>query len=256
MTFNWLKKRSTATHSPLSAMEAAIHAAQGCDAVQITGNTSADVFPITAEQQRQKEQQKQQAEEALRNPLPGTLVPGQGIFLCKYTPVDETEKSLRKTFNVYAAPEDLTDEWGRWCRNHYNGTVWRMSTLRDWHGYNGANYRDDAEFYSALKNGSYHGEWVIPTHNLLRGTAPDGSSITCPDNLFTHQNTDAFIKTFKDLKESADDWALYWSCTAELKNGNTFIKAVHFVIGGSKWVDPYNIYARCRPVRLVEVSPV
>lgn len=94
-------------------------------------------------------------------PKPGDLVPGQGIYLGQYTPKDRDGNSLSKTFNVFAAPEDLPE------RMTYIGAVEYIAQLKNWHGHDGTNYATDKEFYDAVKNGSYNGGWIVPTYGIL-----------------------------------------------------------------------------------------
>jgi len=223
----------------------------------------AELFPISkeiAEEERlqeavrkKAEEEEEEEEEALKNPTPGRLVPGQGVYLGQYSPKDRDGKSLGKIFNVYAAPEDLPSTM------QYVDAVKHIAKLKGWHGFDGTNYATDKEIYKALKDGSYKGGWIIPTRELLVGTEPDGETgvrkgtIIQPDNLFDHQNKGAFKGTFKTAAASGSvypDW--YWSST-ENCDLPSFVWFVRFSDGGVVWHLKDRFRLSCRPVRVVEV---
>jgi len=187
-------------------------------------------------------------------PEPGERVAGQGIYLGVYTPKDRNGKSLSKTFNVFAAPEDLPETM------KYVDAVKHIAKLKDWNGFDGTNYATDKELYAAIKSGSYNGGWIIPTRELLVGTEPDGESgvrkgkVIQPDNLFDHQNKGAFKGTFKTAASSGSDYpGWYWSST-ENRDNPSHVWGVRFSDGDEGWDRKDNNLLSCRPVRLVEAS--
>ena len=126
--------------------------------------------------------------------------------------------SLGKTFNVFAAPEDLTNASGEKEECSYTETVQRLAELKGWNGFDGTNYETDKEFYEALKTDSYKGGWIMPPRELLTGTAADGPSgvrkgaAVQPDNLFDHQSKGA-LKRYLAMAAGTAQW--YWSSTTD-----------------------------------------
>lgn len=179
-------------------------------------------------------------DQALPEPafLPGKLkighyYKGQGVYIGQWTPFAQTEffdffkkKPLRKTFNVFAAPEDLPGG----TRN-YLKTQARVATLKNWHGYDGADYLTDKEIYVALKEGSYDGGWIIPPKEIQK------------ELLARHREAGALAGTFKTDVEDEFNWPRhYWSSTV-----------YDFLFSDNgKYKDGDDVFRMsCRPVRLV-----
>lgn len=192
----------------------------------------------------------------LRNPKPGDSVPGEGIFLCRWSPVDQDSKSLGKIFNVYAAPEDLTKTVVT-----YEEAVQLCASLKKWHGFDGGNYSTDKELYQALKRGHYEGQWVIPPCDLLLGV-DERQVLIQSDNLYTHRNTGAFQGTFSTVPEVEPSTAadIYWSCT-EHPNDYDYTWSACFSNPREMtdkichWNIKRHFKHSCRLVRFVEVTP-
>lgn len=115
-----------------------------------------------AEEKRAAAQVAAQEESRLRqlNPEPGDLVEGQGIYIGTW---GDEFGGIKKTFNVYAAPENLPALYT------YEDAVRTVSKLQNWNGYDGTKFSDDLKFYKALKKGTYRGGWIIPPLSVLRG---------------------------------------------------------------------------------------
>lgn len=183
-------------------------------------------------------------------PEVGTLS-DDGIFMGQYTHKGKG-KSLGKVFNVYAAPQDLTDECGNKAVLKYVDAVKRMAELRDWHGFDGTDYANDEAFYDALNKGSYKGGWIIPMTLFMSDSYFAGY-------LYKHRNTGAFKGTFtmRWTKEDADNGRFpynYWSST-ELYGDRSYVGIVNFWYVEQIWAPKDYHHYSCRPVRLVEVSP-
>ena len=84
------------------------------------GVKTENILPISAKitADEKAAHKETEAEAAFKNLQPGKMVVGQGIYLGKYQPKDHTGKSLKKTFNVFAAPQDLTGRNGKRKRLH------------------------------------------------------------------------------------------------------------------------------------------
>jgi hypothetical protein len=150
---------------------------------------------------------------------PGKLSPGKGIFLGSWSPQDRDGVSLGKTFNLFAAPYDLgLDENGRGTKQilTYNDAVKAVSEIRSLMGHDGASYENDKELYAALKDGSYKGEWFIPTRKMIAGTDIDRKQVQA-DNLLGHKDKGAFRNTFT-LASGSDYPNWYWSCSEHREN--------------------------------------
>lgn len=188
---------------------------------------------------------KKAEEAALKNPQPGQKMPDGTIYLGQYKPKDRDGKSLSKTFNVFAAPEDLPDTM------KYFDAVKLIAKLKKWYGYDGTNYATDKELYAAIKSGSYNGGWIIPTRDILHGKDVDGKDTT-PDNIFAHKDKGSFKGTLKMAEFSGSDcpgW--YWSSTED-RDYATGVWFVRLSEGDAFWLNKDNSHLSCRPVRLVE----
>ncbi len=202
------------------------------------------VFPVTAAALR-----KRKAEQGREHAV-GDWVEGEGVFLCRYHLKDAQGKDLGRIFNVYAAPEDLTDVEGKKTLLTFNETVQQVAALRDWHGHHGGNYHEEEALKSVLKKGRYHGEWVIPPMDILGGPMQ-----LVEGTLYAARHIGHFAKTFErsgkiNFPHVPEN---YWSCTAcEFSPDDR--SASNF------FADYTAVYAmdekkmRCRPVRFVEVK--
>lgn len=189
----------------------------------------------------------------------GQMIEGRGIFFGTWEPKDRDGNSLGKIFNVFAAPQDLTDDSGNKEIYKYVDVVKCMATLKNWHGHDGTHYENDKELHKALKDGSYNGGWIIPTRELLAGTEADGpvgirrGKIVQADNLLDHQNKCALKGTF-NAAASRDGYygshSVYWSCTEYRDNPSHYVWSADFMDGEEDWNRKNNFWRGCRPVRL------
>jgi hypothetical protein len=166
----------------------------------------------------------------------GQLIHGKGIFLGPWSPQHREGVSLGQTFNLFAAPHDLgLDENGRGTKRvaKYEDTVKYVSEIRSLVGHDGAGYENDKELYDALKNGSYKGEWFIPTREMIAGTDIDGKQVQT-DTLFAHKDKGAFKNTFTLASGSGlADW--YWSCS-EHREYSSYVYAARLSDGLVGWL--------------------
>jgi hypothetical protein len=189
-------------------------------------------------------------QEALKNPTVGQTIPGKGIYLGVWQPKDRDGTSLGKAFNVYAAPEDLTDKSGKRTLLTFKKTAKRITALRNWHGHDGGNYENDTALYTALANGSYKGEWFIPTRDLLLGSDIDGNKVQS-DNLYASKDKRDFKGTFiiTGTGSHGNYPEYYWSL-AEHRDFSYFVWCARLADGGGGWSNKDLSRQSCRPVRV------
>ena len=196
----------------------------------------------------------EKAREAERAKI-GRMIPGKGIYIGTWTPKDEEGKSLGKIFNVYAAPQDLTDSTGQKSVFRYTQAVKRVSELKNWHGHNGTNYATDKEFYKALKNSNYKGGWIIPPFALLVGKDPLNNKTTQADNLLACKDKGTLKGTFTVTGVTGytyPEW--YWSST-EIEYDHQVMRTANFSNGTHSRHYKDILSLSCRPVRL-EPAPL
>jgi hypothetical protein len=211
-------------------------------------NKESDITPVSAAMRAQKQ-------ERIKNAVPGNFIEGEGIFIGRYAPQDADGKStdgksLGLVFNVFAAPEDLTDKDRNKETFRYHEAVRCIAGLKNWHGSDGADYHSDKEILEALKNGSYDGGWIIPPLELLAGRRAKGgwTEEIKVDNLYGLRN-----KSTLKGKFAAGDDDFYWSSTEE---PNLFSRtlALSFKPHKIDWFYNDGDKLKCRPVRLVPVA--
>lgn len=214
-----------------------------------------DAFPISAAlvlAERQKAvQDARAAEEALKNLRVGYKAGDKGIFIGTWKPKDRDGKSLGKTFNVFAAPEDLdpSDTSGANCRQFVEAAQ-EVGKRRNWHGHDGIYCENDAALYNALKDGSAIGKWFIPTRDLLHGKDIDGNVVR-DKHLLGLQNEGDFKGTFTtdDNAPSPNYPNYYWSCT-EHRGNSAGVWGVRFSDGDDGWITKASGRLSCRPCRV------
>lgn len=185
---------------------------------------------------------------------PGRMVPGQGIFLGEWEPKDRNGNSLKKLFNVFAAPQDLKDASGRKLTLTYNEAVERVAGLKNWQGHDGGRFKNDAAVYSALRNGTYKGEWFIPSRDLLDGRTSKGARQ--PDNLHAHRDKGAFAGTLTTpaTRQGLIHYGFYWSCTElRLEDLPIMVAGINILDGQTDFQMKDTSRLNCRPVRVVEI---
>ena len=153
------------------------------------------------------------AQTVTATPQIGQTVEGKGVYMGVWQPKNRNGKSLGKTFAVYAATEDLTDEFGVKLVATFRNHAKRMTALKDWHGHNGFDSTNDATIIQGLADGSAVGKWFIPTRELLTGTDRWGDKVQ-DDNLLAHQDKLGAITT---SRKDCDDYEYpnYYISSAE-----------------------------------------
>jgi hypothetical protein len=198
----------------------------------------------------EKSEQEVAYAEIISNAEIGQMIEGHGVFFGTWEPKDTEGNSLGKIFNLFAAPEDLTDNSGNKNLYRYVDVLRRIAGLKNWHGHDGTHYATDKEIYKALKDGSYNGGWFIPTRDLLVGTDVDGHYFAQKDNLSAHKDKGALSGTFTMATASGSarpEW--YWSST-ECRNDPSSMQIVRCSDGGEVWSYKNVNLLSCRLVRL------
>jgi hypothetical protein len=191
----------------------------------------------------------------------GAYVPGQGVSIGTWSPRDRTGNSLNKTFNLFAAPYDLgLDENGNGKKQllTYKQTVRAVSKLSNLMGHDGFKGGNDTDLYDALRDGSYKGEWFIPTRDILIGTDVNGDSVQ-RDTLYAQKDKGALKGTFPAQSNgSIPRW--YLSCTERrrrcpssdeyiYRDDSSGVYIVRFPDGGSDCIPKVNHSLSSRLVR-------
>jgi hypothetical protein len=106
------------------------------------------------------------------------FVEGKGLYLGKWEPAINN-KTLGLIFNIYAAPENLRNDRQNSLTFTFSEAVHTLRKLENYHGHDGFDHTggigDSFSFendttsilLNSLQNGSYQGEWFIPTLNIL-----------------------------------------------------------------------------------------
>lgn len=113
-----------------------------------------------------------------------------------------TDKNgLKQIFDLYAAPEDLTDKNGHKLVATFNNSVKVLNRKKNWHGHHGEAFDCGDKLEHALVNGTYQGGWMVPTSGIVIR------------NLYRYKDVGALRGAFTNVKSGsgACDW--YWSCT-------------------------------------------
>jgi hypothetical protein len=182
----------------------------------------------------------------------GQLIAGKGIFVGAWEPRDRGGQSLDKIFDVFAAPEDLTDSSGRRALLTFKEAAAQVASLRNWNGHDGGDFNSDTELYKALGSNTYKGEWFIPTCDLLIGTDVDGRQVRAK-GLHHNKNNGALKGTFTTGASGSVNPGWYWSCT-ERRDYPDGVLIVRFSDGDDGWDHKDDTRLSCRPCRVEAVS--
>jgi hypothetical protein len=207
---------------------------------------------------------EQELEDTLNSSDPSRLIGeeirGRGIFLGRYEPKDRDGNSLGKTFNVFAMRQDLTDREGNKVFT-YQDAINTLSQLNQEMGYGNRYIVNDASLYTALKDGSYDFEWVIPPKELLNGLDHSGER-SQKDNLYTHRRKGHLRNSFitdESLSAAGNFFGtsypyMYWSCThTKFGQAGHGIGTSDFKHGDGSNYEPEFILS-VRPVRFEQVK--
>ena len=189
-----------------------------------------------------------QSQSVKATPQIGEKIEGKGIYLGVYAPKNRNGKSLGKTFAVYAATEDLTDESGAKLVATFRDHAKRMTALKGWHGHDGFDSTNDAEIIQGLADGSAVGKWIIPTQELLTGTDRNGDKVQ-DDNLIAHKDKLGQITTSR--KGCGDyEYPNYYISSTEHRDNSYYVWCARPADGDGDYFTKDNHRMSCRPVRL------
>lgn len=191
----------------------------------------------------------------------GQEVSGKGIYFGTWSPKDPDGVSLGKTFNLFAAPCDLTNGklmnavWnvlrpGAYLntRMDYDTAIDRVAALRWWNGYDGMRHVNDATFCAALRDDRYTGQWFIPPRELLVGLDANGIFVQ-DDNLLAHRDKGALRESFTQACTGDAEFPLrYWTST-EVAGMRGHAAAARVTDGGTGSFLPKSSPLNCRLVR-------
>jgi hypothetical protein len=138
----------------------------------------------------------------------GKKIDDKGIYMGVWEPKDRKGNSMSRAFDVYAAPSIIRiGESNTPLAMTFNDASTYVRHLKDWHGHNGSELRNDSEIIHSIRNGYFSRlrSWFIPTRELLWGK--------------NHRNEHCFatplveIYNFGAFKGLFDISEPYWSCT-------------------------------------------
>ena len=254
---NVLPEPQSIGSSCLDLTKEQIEIAEETTPVDVDGNIQIDamqtrVRTLSYDGDRERAAARKQAEEeARKKPQIGQTIPGKGVYMGVWTPKDRSGNSLGKSFAVYAAPEDLTDDSGQRTLLTFQDTAKHLTTKRNWHGYDGGNFVNDTALYNALRSSLYHGEWFIPTRDLLAGSDLDGNKGVYSDNLIASKDKGDFKeKLVTSGSGSNKNYPEYYWSLAEHRDDSYYVWCARPADGDVDYSlkDLYRV--SCRPVRL------
>ena len=183
----------------------------------------------------------------------GEKVEGQGIYAGIWRPKGRDDVSLGKVFNLFAAKQDSKGT------ATYNATIEKLAHLKNYDGYNGAQFTNDSELLNAIKDDKYNSEWFIPTKDILLASSLLGAAeITMSHGtLYDLRNQGSFKSTFRTQKDSENHIDMYWSSTSPSagKSPLLFFTADFNDESGHSLSRRNSIEISSRLVRAAEITP-
>jgi hypothetical protein len=183
----------------------------------------------------------------------GQLVEGKGIYMGEWKPTDSNDRSLNKTFDLYAAPEDIRQDNGDNLLMTFNNAVRHVAGLQNWHGHNGGDFKNEKDVMKAVRNNpGALGSWFIPTKEMLHGRNTNGDRVQS-DNLYAHRERMPSGGEFVTINNGSGNARWYWSCT-EHPDVSSIVCDVNFTDGDGDWDGKDNYKLSTRSVR-AELRP-
>jgi hypothetical protein len=171
----------------------------------------------------------------------GQSTAGKGVFVGAWALKDQNGRNPARIFDVFAAPEDLTDSSGRKALLPFKEAAAQVASLRNWHGHDGGDFENETVLCKALGKGVYKGEWFVPTHDFLI------------EGLYPNKDQGDLKGTFAIKPSGSVNARWYWSST-EQRDLPDCMYVVDFTDGADGWVHKENYRLRCRPCRVEAVG--
>ena len=107
-----------------------------------------------------------------------TYYDGKGFYIGQWSPVEVTGRPLGKTFNVFAAGDDLKDNNGRPIIATAKKQPSYANFTQD--GHPAFDIKSEIDLTNKIRNDSYNGQWVMPPIEIVTELFPDflGKTIT------------------------------------------------------------------------------
>jgi hypothetical protein len=209
-----------------------------------------DIYPFAAEirhkeisEAEEKERARKEAGKAeeLKGNI-GSYIKGKGIYIGSHEFKNDDGESLGE-YDLYAAPEDLKvpgdknndRKDGRLLLKYYDAVDY-VAELRDYFNHNGGSYANDSCLKDAIKEGSYKGEWFIPTKEILN------------EHLYFNHSKGDLKGSFNTETGTSDGSVWYWSCSNHRLNTSNFMTE-SIKDGSLDWFEAVNDKLSVRCVR-------
>jgi hypothetical protein len=166
----------------------------------------------------------------------GINIDGKGIYIGSYMPFGEGVRQ-DSIFDIFSAPEDLFDVNGKSLVQSFAEAMQYVGELENYHGYDGAYYKEASDIIRAMMSGRYNGEWFVPTKKILK------------DQLYINRNAGELSNTFN--RGGGLKGAMRWYRSSSVSvNDPDFVWAQRFTdSGGSSWVKHDEVELSLRLVR-------
>lgn len=144
----------------------------------------------------------------------GERVDGKGIYFGTWSPRDTNGQRLNQIFDVYAAPQDLTDKKGKKLLMNFDAASKYVSGLQDWHGHNGSGLQTEQAIHESIRARNFEelGKWFIPPIDLINGQNGKGRNVSL-HNLKKYKDHGALKGSFTILSSSSNNSKWYFSST-------------------------------------------
>jgi len=220
------------------------------------GETPASVLAVSTALAQKEKEQPPEPEKPIVDPRTleiGQVVEGKGVYQGTWSPSDSNGRSLGKTFDLYAAPEDIRDDSGDNLLMTFNDAVRHVSRLQNWHGHNGGNFENDKAVMQAVrKNPEQLENWFISTREILHGQNADGEKVQ-DDHLYGNREKMPSGGEFVTRNNGSGLAHCYWSCTEHREHASS-VYVIAFTDGDDGWARKDNGELSTRPVR-AELRP-
>lgn len=172
----------------------------------------------------------------------GQLVEGKGIYLGAWKPTDKNGESLGKVFDLYAAPENLSENGDNLLLT-FNNAARHVAGLKNFHGHDGGDLASEKDILEAARNNPAALEnWFIPTRGMLDGKKmmPDGKDAKIQAaNLCDVRSEGSFKGMFAARRRQTTPVGL-WSCTQHPQARSVFSPYVFAAMAAHDYSNAYD----------------